>query len=525
MPTKFFRFCCLITFLWLIPFLPSSYAEINTISLSEAVLQTLHKNPEVKVQEEKVKQSKGQVQTASGQFDWMAVGLLSREQERQHLTQDQLEAMDPSITQHLISDSTQKDTTIYSLGLQKQVRDGIIVSPRLSTFDLEDFSANIDSYNRSNFSVEIIIPLMRGLGSENTGAVEMAAQVSLNATELSSKHNISQLIYSTTRNYWNCLATLRSFELFVDTQKRSDKLLNMVEKLVKVGTLEPAILNQARAKLYSSQGDLSEGETVLYQSKQALALSMGYSPEELANAPSPTGEFPIVVDIERIRSEAAQLDINAALKRRGDYLTAKLGVETEKILLQKSRNDIKPGLNFTFRVGYTGLNEDPGLSRYVRSVYDNTAGPNVFGGITLELPIENNAAKGDFIRRKSLAIEAELKMSQLSNFIASEVLVALERLRNSVRNYYLAVQSEDAYKKAVEFENQKYKAGTSTLTDVIDIEDRYLNARISRIEAIRKYSVALAEYRYVTGTLLDVQDRTLRFKTKNLLELPDIKSK
>ena len=229
--------------------------------------------------------------------------------------------------------------------------------------------------------------------------------------------------------------------------------------------LEPAFLNQAKAKLFSNQVDLSEGEMSLYKSRQALAMDMGYTPEELAIVPNPSGTFPRVIDIGRFEIEDAEKHIYEAMKRREDYLAAQTNIEKGKILLNKARNDAKPRLDLGLKMGYAGIDESPDEKRYYQSFSNNLTGLNTYAILMLELPILNTAARGNILYRRSLLREAELALSNLSNRIASEVLVTLRALRSSINEYRLAAKSESAYKKAVEFENQKHKTGTSTLSD------------------------------------------------------------
>jgi outer membrane protein TolC len=113
-----------------------------------------------------------------------------------------------------------------------------------------------------------------------------------------------------------------------------------------------------------------------------------------------------------------------------------------------------------------------------------------------------------------------LALKGLANQISSETLVAFEGVRAAVNEYQLAEQAETAYQKAVEFENQKYMSGGSTLTAVIDVEGRYFKARTTRIEVLRKYATALANFRFVTGSLLDQREGTEQFDLSRLLVFP-----
>ncbi|MEW6669026.1 MAG: TolC family protein [Thermodesulfobacteriota bacterium] len=492
------------------------------ITLTDAVYRTLETNPGVKIEEERVQQSEGELQSASGQFDWTGVGTFSKEVRRDHLTDEQEKQAELAslFTQRHFSDNRREQTTIYSLGAKKQSRSGVVVYPKLSTLDSEDLTVPIESENRSDVSAELIIPLMRGLGEANTGALEMAAQSRLTATEFFSKHNISGRILQTASAYWSSLAALHTLKIMEDAISRAEEIYRLVELLVKGGEVEPALMHQAQAKLAQRKADIKQSELNYYESRQRLALAMGLSPGELADPPSPEGPFPPVTDVRLLDKALEARYIQQALERRGDYQAARTGINTQEILLQKASDDRRMRLDLDLGFGMSGLNERGDWSRYYRSLYHDKAGPNVFAGLSLEWPIENNTAVGEYLRRKSLVREQKLTVTQLSQGIASDVLVSLERLRSSFQEYRLSRDSVEAYKEAVKHENYKVRMGESSLTSLIDIEDQYLEARLSHINALRRYAAALAELRYATGTLLTEESRSFRFRTYSLMTLP-----
>jgi outer membrane protein TolC len=498
--------------------------KIPEITLTDAVMKTLQANPGIFVSQEKVVQSEGLRQKAAGQFDWTVRSQASRDHYKVPLdSYDAQAAQAYSLLNNIpYDDYLQEDTNTYSLGLIKQFRSGVTVAPNVAVVDYKtnaDFKVPV---SRSEMRIEFNVPLMRGLGSQATGAEELAAISQTKASRLAARQNIAQIIYSTSINYWNSLAAKMSFELIADTQERSKKLLELVDKLVRAGSLEPAALNQAKANSLSGQVDVSAGETDFYRSRQALALAMGMTPKELPYAPNPGSQFPSVIDAAIFNQVDISRFIEEALTKRGDYLAAQTDIETAQTLFIKAQNDTKPKLDLGLKLGYAGEDEVSTASRYSNSLGRNVTGLNSFVSLSLELPVANNAARGNMIYRKSQVREAQFIQNDIANRIASDILVAYRALSSAINEHQLASESEKSYKKAVEFENQKYKAGSSTLTALIDIEDRYFRARLASIEALRKYSVAMAQFRLVTGTMLDVHDKILNFDERKLLEFPPI---
>jgi outer membrane protein TolC len=299
----------------------------------------------------------------------------------------------------------------------------------------------------------------------------------------------------------------------MDTQHRSERLLSFLENLVKAGSLEPAALNQARANLLSNRVDVRGQQERLNANLQELAVIMGLSPLELPHAPSPVGTFPPVISPDRLEAIDVKSYIASALRQRGDYLGAQVDMETAAILIRQAQNQSRPKLDLGINAGHAAINNDSNANH--RDVN------YILLSLNLELPIQNNTARGNLSYRQSQARSSKLALTGLENRIASETLVAYEALLAAAQANQLAEQAEAAYRKAVDFENQKYKSGRSTLTAVIDTEGRYFTARATRIEVLRRYATALANFRFVTGSLLDHREEGLeQFDINRLLEFP-----
>ncbi len=519
-------------------------AQEQTISLSDAIVKTLADNPGVKVETVRIEQSEGIVQQSAGEFDWYTFGSASYEdknspvpyrvQENQQDLQDeknlqiqQSEAImawigmpftPTALINNPISDEVEENIGIYSAGVTKKFRSGILITPSVSVFDYKN-DYEVDPWEaNSEVALEIVVPLLRGLGMENSGARELAAMSGLTATQQVSKQRIAAQVYTTATAFWNSMAAKQNVDILEDTVKRANELYELVELLIKTGELEPAMIHEAHGKLYQRQSNLQGGRSRAYQSSLSLAVAMGYGPEEIVSAPYPQGDFPVVEEETVFDQETMNTYIGQALRRRGDYLAAKTNIATEEILLVKAEDDIRPRLDLTMKTGYAGF--DSGSGHTLNSLSDNTSGPNFYVGIRGELPFYRDAARGEFAYQRGLVKEAALTAKQLSNNIASEVLAMIEQLQSAVKNYQLAIRSEKEYRNAADHTNYRVREGDASLTDLINIEDQYFRSRAARIEAEREYVNTLMKLHFVTGTLLTDEDQNARINISRLMRPP-----
>ncbi|MFH1983273.1 MAG: TolC family protein [Pseudomonadota bacterium] len=506
-------------------------ATDTLVTLGEAVYSTLSANPGVQIEKEAVVVTDGVVQTARGQFDWLFFSAArygtetlpvseSTQRAQSKAQADNNAIIDfmntlpganfPKNTGAIAEEIDERHTTI-SAGVMRQFMNGITVSPSAAVVDYENSYDHKDPASRSDVYVTMVIPMLRGLGEKATGADYLAAESSRRATVQISAHNISQQVYGTVSAFWNCLAAQQSYALAKDSFERADFLLTHVSRMVDAGLVEPAFMNQARANLYANRADLTKGELAFRQRRQELALTMGYGPDQMVVPPAPSGEFPIAPTGDAASAPAPEALIVRAKAKRQDYLAALTSIDTQTILFDKAQNNTKPRMDFSIQVGYAGIAENDDYSRYYRSFNNRLKGPNGYAGVTLELPIYNDAARGQLVSQRAVVRQSKLSAALLLNQIAADVMLAVNAENSARSEYALAVQSAKAYQKAVAFEKKKYDAGESSLNALIDIEDRFIKSRLTVIEAVRKYAVARTQLLFATGALLEENNGEFSF--------------
>jgi outer membrane protein len=480
------------------------------VSLGEAVERTLASQPGVGISNLEVTQSQGLAQTAAGEFDW---GLGSS-----YSSQVQRTPTGAPPSPLIVDERTDTDT--FTLELNKLFRNGISITPEATVVDFKDNLQQQIPASTANFGVQVSVPLLRGLGVQNADAQELAAKASLHAQEELARYQIESLVFQTASAYWSCLAAKRNLDVLEDTEKLAEQLYQSVEVLGEAGEADRGTVDQAHAQLAAQQANTEQGRLTLYQDRQALATAMGYGPKELARAPIPSSDFPVVMAETEVAKSLDEKCIYEALVRRGDYLAAGINVDVQRILLVQAKDNLKPSLNAQVQLGYAGYDAQQAALRPFYSLDHNLSGVNALAELSLAWPIENNVARGAYVSQKSVFEQAKLNEAQTANTIASATLTDLETLRRTIRQYGLATQAVDIYSRAVKQAIERLKIGEATLTDLIDIENDYSQARQLQIATLGEYATALAELRLLTGTLTTEENHHAVFRARTLVELP-----
>lgn len=479
------------------------------LSLAQAIEITLAQQPGVEIARLDVTAAEGQVQQAAGQFDWVVGGSFSDEVSRR-----------PTGVLAPLPTEQREDIATLQLGAAKQLRNGVVVSPSVGILDTKDSLTTSGATSRSNLGVTVTVPLLRGFGAASTGAYERAAKIQLEAQQHLTRATLEQLVYTTTVAYWNCLAARQDRDILADSARRADDIFQFVNVLAEGGEIDAATQRQAQALLSARQGHAVEGELSYFQSRQNLAVALGYNPAQQAEAPAVNGTFPPAVDPVAIAPARNQKFVHEALQRRGDYLAAELSVTAEETMLERARRDLRPQVDLEVTVGYSGYDNRDSALRPLRSLGGDLTGPNALGVLSIEWPVANNLAKGALVSQRALTEQARLRAIRSANLTSSAVLNSLETLRSSIEQYHLITASVQTYAEAVEQTNIKMKAGEADFTEIIDVEDRYADARRARIDTLRRYAIALARLRLDTGSLSSLSDDRAVFNVDDILTVP-----
>jgi len=490
---------------------PASRAEepAATVSLADAVQNTLANQLGVQVTRSKVTQSRGTLQTASGQFDWDLGAYWATQVDRA-----------PTGRSAPFLHAKTEDTTTYTIGLGRMFRSGLSVTQSVTAVDYKDNYSQYAPVSQANVSVTLKVPLLRGFGTKHAGATEMAAKLGLKAQEYATQYTVEQLVYQTAAAYWNCLTAARDVAIADAAEKRAQEIFKVVQTFANGGELDHSTLDQARARLAVEQASRESAELAYYQSRQALGQAMGYTSRQLLSPPLPAGEFPAVLGAESFTSAMREKYSHEALARRADYLAAGLNADAQAALLEQARNNLKPKLDASVQVGYAGMDTRSDRMRPAFAVSNNIVGANALTTVTLDWPMANNAARGSYLSQKAVAEQARFSAALAGTDVTAGVLNAIELLKRTSSQYALATRAVENYRRAVEQVNANLRIGEATLTDVIDVEDRYVSALQLQNSTHDQYAIALALIRLYTGTLTSMDDHQAVFRLDSLTELP-----
>lgn len=492
------------------------------VSLEDAVARALAANPGVEIHRARITQAEGAALGAAGRFDWHTSIRFSESLRRTpalgaYPGGSPFDVIDfNSLNELLVAINRQpitppagtpplgvqrEEQRTVTFGAARQLRNGVTIIPSATVFDYQVNTNPVPPAVRSEWGVEFVVPLARGLGRDHAAADERAAQLGTDAARVLAAHGIAERVSRTAAAYWDCLAADRRLALLADTEKRARELVALVGDLVQSGEIEPAVRLEADAEVMRRQADVVSGELELFSARRRLGVALGLAPADLPGGPTATGEFPRVAAVAEDATEPAAL-VRQALRERGDLRAVDYGRRVEEVFAAKARNELRPRVDLNLRTGYAGGALGDGLDRYAPALSRDLTGANFSAALAVEWPTANRGARGQLLRRNAQLREAELSAAELATAIAAEVAIAHAALRTAARHHGLARDTAAALGEVLANQRRKLALGEINLTALVQNEDRYFQARTALISASRNYAVAVLDLRRVTGTLV-----------------------
>lgn len=491
---------------------------LKNLRLLEAVQQTMAKQPNILLDEMQVKVNEGLWQIQRGTFNTTVNTSVFNSRTSTPLTRARQAAANTS--------KSISRVTSYSVGINKEFRSGIELTPDITMTSTEDLATHANTTNFATVTFAIKIPLLREFGRAANAAGEMSAKILAESSRYGLNFTTSQSILTTVKEYWDTVAAMNNLEIAEEAESRSKSMLEKGQILVDAGEQPASEINKLSANLQGKTATRISRTQRLLEARQTLGLAMGLRFDEIVATPLPSEPLLDIDDADLNKMPIAQDLIDMGLKQRADLIALKKRQEAANVLMVGAHKNLKPQLDFDLDIGYTGLTEDVRRQRnfkqYTAALNQNEAGLNFNAMFSLELPVMNDFRRGTYVRREAQKGQAVIATNNLTRQIVSKIVVAMSNVMQSAAELKKAHESVLLYQTAVEKERLKLKMGESTTIDLIDVDDRLTAAMLREISAKLSYAKSLVQLRFETGTILSPDLKNISVSIKELTTVPSI---
>jgi len=397
------------------------------------------------------------------------------------------------------------DTTELDISILKQFRNGITVGPYLTYNNAQtnlERRAGIDRVNRSEIGLELTLPLGRGRGTIAASGHELAAQIDVEASHLSLQHTVAERVLNVITAYWNLAAAQEQLAYLIRSEVTSTALAGLTSELIKADEVPAASASQAIARRAQSAADRIKGEITLQEAQQNLAIAMGVGGDDIIYAPLAADRLPAIVPESKVKALRLPDLVEAAIARRADFRASRKAIDSGRLLSEQARLNIKPRVDLSASMFYTGYDEQGSKESYYHLYLENQSGPGFMLSLRMDWPFFLNEARGTFaLRQASLEIQRE-RSRLINNQIVSGISRAHFAVRTSARELQQQQLAVTEYENALGTERESFRLGIATMLDAIQTEERLTLARAQLVFTRLVHAQALARLRFETGTLM-----------------------
>ncbi|HUB83745.1 MAG TPA: TolC family protein [Bryobacteraceae bacterium] len=375
----------------------------------------------------------------------------------------------------------------------------------------------------ADLDFQVYQQLLQGFGLAVNNRYIKVAKNNLKVSDLLLKQQVSTTIAAVLNLYWDLVSfneAVRIKQLALDA---AQKLYEDNKKQVAIGamagievTRAGAAVSAAKEALIIAQTNVSQQEIVLKNALNRNAMANQW----LDGVHIITLDQIVVPKTDEVRP-IQDLE-EEALKNRAEIQTANINVDSRKILLKGTRNNLLPtlqafaeltnnGLAGPINPIYNGCCGAPntyfvgGAGTYLGQVFGRDL-PNYSAGISLNIPFRNRAAQADYVIDELQLRQNELQLQRATNQVRVDVKTNLINLQQARARYETAVATRQLSEENLDSEQKRFNYGVGSVALVIAAQQQLAADEDSEVQSMANYTHAKIAFDDAMGRTLEVNN-------------------
>lgn len=348
-----------------------------------------------------------------------------------------------------------------------------LLSPSLYTYVPETSIGAIDYLTTG--SIMAIQPLFAGGRIVNGNKL---AKVGYNVSKEKKMLTTTQVLVKAENLYWNTIALQDKLVTLKSYEKMLDQLLADVTIAVKAGITQRSDMLKVQLKLNDLKVNKLKLENGIDLSKRALCQHIGapFDNSLTLQHPDSTADLP-----QKYYTDATQ-----AVSQRNEYKLLQQSVAAEKLQKKMIVGENLPQLSI-------------GASAFALNVMDNSR-TNAMAFATLSIPISDWWGGSHKMKEAQFKVDAaKNKLDETSELLSLQIEQAHNELNETYFQISVAQSSIDQAKENMKVMHDNYKAGVSSMSDLLEAEALYQDALNQYTDAVCNYKIKIANYLQATG--------------------------
>jgi len=472
------------------PSLAAATAATLRITVSEAILTALQRNPSLRVERLNPAIIRTREDAARAAFDPTLSGQIGRART------EVPEAFTNGLARR--SEDVKTDSTAAGVGLGVQLPTGTQLQ-----LDGDTLTTHTDGdRTASRAGLTVTQALLNGFGLGPNLATLRQTRLDTRISAYEFRAFAEAVLANVEKTYWSYALALRQVEIVRQSLKLAESQLDETRERIRIG------------KLSAIEAAAAEAEVSLRREALINAESIGATTRlQLISLLSPEGadmwQRELALQDQAVVPEApldsVEDHVRLALKLRPDINQAELSLERGELEIVKTRNGVLPKMDFFVTLGSTGYAHSfvDSVRREEGDGYDTTV------GLRLDYPPVNRAARAAHRRAllsRQQADEALTNLCQLAQVDVRSAHIEALRTREQVAATAVTRRLQEAKLQA---ETEKFRVGKSTSLLVAQTERDLLQSQVNEIRAVSQALQSRVDLYRLDGSLLDRRGITL----------------
>ena len=378
--------------------------------------------------------------------------------------------------------------------------------------------------------------LLKGFGYRANAVFIRIARNDLKVADSVFRQQVIASVAQVLNAYYTLLADKDQVRVAEAAIKYAQQLVDDDKKEVAVGLLAPLDVVQAQSQLANSQQNLIVAQTTYLQQQEVLKtmLSKNVDPQLAAAQIDATDQLPEPRPDDVPALEEA---LKEAVQNRPEIEQDELNLRNQEYTIQANRNGLLPTLDAFATYAPAGLSgikvlrdqqgniistQPGGLGDSLSNVFSNTY-PNYSLGFTFSVPLRNRAQQANAAQALVEQHMMRTSLQRQKNQVAQDVRNAEIAVTQAKAQITAAVQARVYAQQALDAEEKKFRAGTSTTLNVILEQQNLVTAEGNEAKSRSTYASALVQFQQATATILDMHHIVLAdAKTGHYTRVPNI---
>ncbi len=413
--------------------------------------------------------------------------------------------------------STGKDALIEDgwrarTGIRKTLPSGGVGSVYLESDYLDSNSELIlpNPQYTSRLTIQLRQALLKERGDKTNSSNIQVAGINVKIAEQQYRKNLEVVLKDVATAYWRFTYYQKQLQVSSEGVAVAEEIFKRLSSKHKLGLANLLDIDRANAVLQDRKlnkfADIRNYKTAMDQLK--LLLGFPHTSKMFMADIEPT---------EHIVYSTGQLDrtgaINIAISARPEMEIARLEIESAEIETELAEHKKLPTLDAIASYSHNGLGEDSG-STISDTIDENQASWTI--GFEFEYPIGNQKTRAEYRKANLLQKRKKLELLKIQEQIGFEIQSASSKIEELSSEIKASSGVSDAYQRVLQREATLFEIARVDNQRLLDAQDDYYQARRNTLRAVLNLNIAMLDFSWAKGTLIEDLNIDLNQQTSPL---------